>query len=174
MKKKEIINRSGKNKWVVGLFLFFFPFLCYPNLSSASPEEEADAVWQNTDKKVTLKMTGKTLAHILSGIKAQTGLSYGFRDTPDTAQHGLYSIDVKNVSVEEALNTLLKGTEFTYTIESGWILIRTRQEHSPSDAVYNRVTVKGRVVDEKEQPMPGVTVMLKGTCLLYTSPSPRD
>ena len=137
MKKKEIINRSGKNKWVVGLFLFFFPFLCYPNLSSASPEEEADAVWQNTDKKVTLKMTGKTLAHILSGIKAQTGLSYGFRDTPDTAQHGLYSIDVKNVSVEEALNTLLKGTEFTYTIESGWILIRTRQEHSPSDAVYN-------------------------------------
>ena len=55
MKKKEIINRSGKNKWVVGLFLFFFPFLCYPNLSSASPEEEADAVWQNTDKKVTLK-----------------------------------------------------------------------------------------------------------------------
>lgn len=86
MKKKEIINRSGKNKWVVGLFLFFFPFLCYPNLSSASPEEEADAVWQNTDKKVTLKMTGKTLAHILSGIKAQTGLSYGFRDTPDTAQ----------------------------------------------------------------------------------------
>ena len=118
MKKKEIINRSGKNKWVVGLFLFFFPFLCYPNLSSASPEEEADAVWQNTDKKVTLKMTGKTLAHILSGIKAQTGLSYGFRDTPDTAQHCLYSIEVKNVSVEEALNTLLKGTEFTYTIES--------------------------------------------------------
>lgn len=164
MKKKEIINRSGKNKWVVGLFLFFFPFLCYPNLSSASPEEEAKAVWQNTDKKVTLKMTGKTLAHILSGIKAQTGLSYGFRDTPDAARNGLYSIDVKNVSVEEALNTLLKGTEFTYTIESGWILIRTRQEQlSRSGAVHNRVTVKGRVVDEKGQPMPGVTVRLKGT-----------
>ena len=163
MKKKEKINRSGKNKWVVVLFLFFFPFLCSPNLSFAFPEKEAEAVWQSTDKKVTLKMTGKTLAHILSGIKAQTGLSYGFRDTPDAARNGLYSIDVKNVSVEEALNTLLKGSEFTYTIESGWILIRTRQEHSPSDAVYNRVTVKGRVVDEKEQPMPGVTVMLKGT-----------
>ena len=130
MKKKEKINRSGKNKWVVVLFLFFFPFLCSPNLSFAFPEKEAEAVWQSTDKKVTLKMTGKTLAHILSGIKAQTGLSYGFRDTPDAARNGLYSIDVKNVSVEEALNTLLKGSEFTYTIESGWILIRTRQEHS--------------------------------------------
>ena len=70
MKKKEKINRYGKNKWVVVLFLFFFPFLCSPNLSFAFPEKEAEAVWQSTDKKVTLKMTGKTLAHILSGISA--------------------------------------------------------------------------------------------------------
>ena len=39
----------------------------------------------------------------------------------------------------------------------------------------NKVELTGRVVDTTGEPLPGVTVTLQGTtCLLYTSPSPRD
>ena len=55
MKKKEEINQSGKNKWAMGLFLFFFPFLYCPNSSVASPVEGVNVVQQSPDKKVTLK-----------------------------------------------------------------------------------------------------------------------
>ena len=75
MKKKVEIIKTGANKIAVGIFLLFISTLYCPKQLFAS---EFTEVQQQDQKKVTLNVKDRTLVNILSEIKRQTGLAYGF------------------------------------------------------------------------------------------------
>ncbi len=159
MKKKVEIIKTGVNKIAVGIFLLVMPILYCPKQLFASDFPE---VQQQNEKKVTLNLKDKTLVNILSEIKRQTGLAYGFRDNRNAISNERFSIQVKNVSVDSALTALLKESKYSYQIEGELILIGIKRSQTES-AQQNMISIKGAVVDEKGNPIPGATILILGT-----------
>lgn len=152
---------NKKMAW--GAFLLLASALSSPNFVMATGKAVPAEVWQKQEKKVTLNASDQTLVSILSLIKEQTGLDYGFKDNRNITSNDRYSIRVRNVSVEEALKTLLKDSKFTYQIIASVILIVDRQQLAASERAKNLVEVSGRVTDEKGNPVAGATVVIHGT-----------
>lgn len=159
MKKKIEIIETGMNKIAIGIFLLAISILYCPGQLFASDFQE---VQQQNEKKVTLNMKDRTLVNILSEIKRQTGLAYGFRDNRNAISNERFSIQVKNVSVDSALTVLLKDSKYSYQIVGELILIGIKKSQTAS-AQQNMITVKGAVVDEKGNPIAGATVLVHGT-----------
>ncbi|MDE7074753.1 MAG: SusC/RagA family TonB-linked outer membrane protein, partial [Odoribacter sp.] len=94
-------------------------------------------------------------------IKDRTGVKILYNEN---ALRGVRcgEINLKGATVEDALQQVLAGTAFDFEIVEGVIVIRERLQAEQTVAPES-VVLKGIVRDEKGQPVPGVTVMIKGT-----------
>lgn len=116
------------------------------------------SVFQVIQKKVTISMKNATLEAILTEINRQTGLDYGFQSNGSVDKNRRFTLEVTDVTVEEALNTLLKDSPYDYVLEKNRIVIVIREKKP-----VQLIAVTGRVVDEKGNPIPGATVLIQGT-----------
>lgn len=159
-------RRTCVNKIAIGAFLFCTAVLANPKQLWASDDFLYVEAKQTTDKRVTLNMQNAPLAAVLSEIKKQTGMVFGFQDSGHSMDKERYSIQVENVTVDEALTTLLKGSRFTYRITDGVIRILTRQEETEQKAEQvKKKVIMGKVLDGDDNPIPGATVRVMGTNL---------
>ena len=131
--------------------LLFLPFLGFGT---------TDTVLQ--EKYVTLSMKGATLKEVIWEIEKQTEFVFAY-NVNDLSKVGTIDVEVKKKTVEETLKDCLAHTGLTYVVQNGIIVIR-QQDEKPSQAIKEQ-TVKGRVMDKDSIPLPGVTVLLKGTSL---------
>ncbi|MDE7074568.1 MAG: SusC/RagA family TonB-linked outer membrane protein, partial [Odoribacter sp.] len=118
-------------------------------------------VFQDVQKRVTVSLTNATLEQILSEINRQTGVNYGFQSNGKVDKNRPFTLQVKNVTVEEALRTLLTDSPYTFIYEKNRIVIASREDNGMQAP--QSVKVSGKVGDEKGQPLPGVTIIIKGT-----------
>ena len=128
---------------------------------SALPESTFGAtssVFQVISKRVTISMKNATLETILAEINRQTGLDYGFQSNGSVDKNRRFTLEVTDVTVEEALNTLLKDSPYDFVLEKNRIVIVIREKKP-----VQLIAVTGRVVDEKGNPIPGATVLIQGT-----------
>jgi len=116
------------------------------------------SVFQVIQKKVTISMKNATLEAILTEINRQTGLDYGFQSNGSVDKNRRFTLEVTDITVEEALNTLLKDSPYDYVLEKNRIVIVIREKKP-----VQLIAVTGRVVDEKGNPIPGATVLIQGT-----------
>ena len=116
------------------------------------------SVFQVIQKKVTISMKNATLETILAEINRQTGLDYGFQSNGSVDKNRRFTLEVTDITVEEALNTLLKDSPYDYVLEKNRIVIVIREKKP-----VRLIAVTGRVVDEKGNPIPGATVLIQGT-----------
>lgn len=71
------------------------------------------------------------------------------------------TVNMRNVLLSEVLSEALKGTGFVAEIENSMIIIKEAPLNQQKEA---RI-IKGRVTDHKKNPLPGVTVLIKGTSI---------
>ena len=144
-------NRLRK-LWLMARLLFVFVFA---NLLHVS----ATAYSQN--RTVTLQMKEATLEEVVQALKLQT--DYGFFYNIDNAESqkvkGL-DVDVREVAVEEVLDHILRKTNLTYTVVNNVVIIKSKNQVADEKKM---ITVKGKVVDKENIPLPGVTVKVVGT-----------
>ena len=100
MIKRKQITKTRANKFAVCLFLIFVAGFCWPRHSYAAPAVRPLTAVDDDEKTVTLNITQRTLVYILSEIKKQTGLNYGFKDSQNANREEYFSINVRRVSVE--------------------------------------------------------------------------
>lgn len=118
-------------------------------------------------KKLTVIGQNIKVIEILSDIEDQSEFRFFFSNDVDVDR--ITSIDMKNKIVFEILDELFKNTNIKYEVYERQIALVDK-----SDSFFNRnyaqqqgdmqqKTVSGRVTDEQGQPLPGVTVVVKGT-----------
>lgn len=125
-------------------------------LFAACLQVHADAFSQ-----ITLSEKNVPLRKILRKIQQQSG--YEFLYPADLLQKaGTTSVNVKNVSIEDALRATLEGKELGFTISDSVIVIIPKPvpQQPPASVTIN---VKGQITDDKGQPLEGVSVLVKGT-----------
>ncbi|MGV3502602.1 MAG: TonB-dependent receptor [Adhaeribacter sp.] len=113
--------------------------------------------------QVSLNSKNASLETVFKSIEKQT--DYVFFTRGFDLKKNKVSINVSNVPVETALNICFRGLPLTYKIVDMTVVIRKmkddKREISPEAAL--PVDIKGKVTDEKGQPLPGVSIQLKGT-----------
>ena len=109
-----------------------------------------------SSQKVALQVQNATLKVALNQLKNQTGVRMLF-DADKADKVACADCRLENVELREALDRLLEGTSWGYQEIDGVYVVR---ELPP---MAQAVRVSGKVVDEGGQPLPGVSVVLKGT-----------
>jgi TonB-linked SusC/RagA family outer membrane protein len=117
-------------------------------------------------QKVTLIATKISLPKALNQIKKQTGYSILWNDQLIAAAP-LISVNLRNVSITEALDQCLKGLSFTYEINGEFVYIKPKKEEEEHPVKLNvpppPPVIKGHVTNEKGNALAGVSVTIKGT-----------
>ncbi|APZ47103.1 hypothetical protein BW723_12780 [Polaribacter reichenbachii] len=106
--------------------------------------------------KVSIKLENAKLTTIFSKIKNEYNInfSYGQKIIEDSAK---FSVDYKETTLSNLLNDLSKKGFFKYQINDKSVLIKKLNKSNFQH------TVKGTVYDENGNPLPGTSVMEKGT-----------
>jgi TonB-linked SusC/RagA family outer membrane protein len=118
-----------------------------------------------TQQTVTYAAKDASLRKIFFVIKKQTGYKF-FYDDADLKGSRPVTVNLKNESLESALNKVLNGQPIQYRIEGKTIFITKKLRPSASTGSHTLsppIDVKGRVVDEKGVPITGASVQIKGT-----------
>ena len=112
-------------------------------------------------KLVNLKVVAESLSNVLRQIKDQTGVKILYNENLLKNYENI-NLDLNNVEVEEALRQVLANTRFEYEVTDGVIVGKEKKNSFPQQKT---VRIQGKVSDEDGAPLPGVTVLIKGTTL---------
>lgn len=109
---------------------------------------------------VKLDLENSSLKSALKEIEKRSSYHFLYNDNVVNSTNQLYSLQKANTSINDVLNELLKNTNLTYSIEKDNQVVISVKENAAI-----AVVITGTIVDEKNLPLPGVTVKVKGTTI---------
>ncbi|GGJ63987.1 SusC/RagA family TonB-linked outer membrane protein [Butyricimonas paravirosa] len=113
-------------------------------------------------QKVSLSMEDVTLEQVLKELKRQTGLRF-FYSVEKVRNEQKKVVNIKNDVLEDALKNVLKGTGLTFSIMNDVVVIKDEVLVVLDSTKKEPVVVRGVVKDKAGLPLPGVTIVIKGT-----------
>ena len=119
-------------------------------------------------QRTTIKLDNVELQVAFNEIKQKMGYMFVYNDQV-VKSVGKVSVNVTSDNVTHILKKCLEGTSLDFYIEDNIVVIVAKTEQSTRGTDKKAVTVKGKVVDEGKHPLPGVTVLIKGTTLGVTT-----
>ncbi|GAA0552320.1 TonB-dependent receptor [Chitinophaga japonensis] len=126
--------------------------------------------FQDGEEKVTVKGQDVPLLTVFKSIKKQAGYNF-FYAANFVNDKERVSVDMQNARVDDVLRKVL-GHDYTWVYNENAVSITKKKEEvkrseAPAapvkDSSVNQITVSGSVTDAKGAPIPGATVMVKGT-----------
>jgi TonB-dependent starch-binding outer membrane protein SusC len=118
-----------------------------------------------TQESITLSEKNATLKEIFNKIERQTDYFFVYR-TERLKQAKNVSIEVRSATVQEVLNIVFKDQPLSYEIVGKTVVIKPRDDEENKNKLLQAtplIDVKGKVTNEKGEPLEGVTVAVKGT-----------
>lgn len=117
-------------------------------------------------QKVTIRENNISLQKVFEEIRRQTGYNFFYADEVlRTAKK--VSLSVKQEAVEKVLDICFVGQQLAYNISENTIVVKRKTDQhltaAPVVVVPVATDVRGKVTDDKGQPLPGVSVFIKGT-----------
>lgn len=131
-------------------FYLVFTFLGVLNVIAGS-------AYSQENLKLNLKEV--SLMTLFREIQKQTGIDFVYNEE-QCRDFGKVSVEISDGTVEQLLQQVFDSSKLTYRFENGVIMIKALDEMRPQE---QKVQISGSVVDTKGQPLPGVTILLKGT-----------
>lgn len=163
-KKSNLFMLFKQRRYLLFIMGNFYLFLILLTLNvSASVTSLAQLV--------SINKYDATLEECIKSIELQTDLGFFYNSRQVKKIDGI-NIQMQDAMVSDVLDELLAGTKLCYEIENSVILIKNKPilkmkkaAKVTSKVQQKKKTLKGRVADEKGAPLPGVSVMLKGTTI---------
>ena len=112
-----------------------------------------------TTKKFSVTIQNEQLPSALNKISNASGYKINY-NTEDLQKYRV-TVQLKEVTITEALDKVLEGKPFRYQVSKEFITIRRSQAQVSLVPAKGR-TIKGFVYDENNEPLPGVSVRVKG------------
>ena len=155
MKKTNKNGHSSGGLWqkefrIMKLCLIF-TFIGVMHISAATYSQ---------DVKLDLKVKNASLESVMNTIRSQSEYSFFFDDVAVQKVSNI-TLDLKGATIEEVLSACLKDTGFGFRVLDKTIILF--KEKTKDDKKKKTYLIEGKVMDNKNLPMPGVTVMLDST-----------
>jgi TonB-linked SusC/RagA family outer membrane protein len=170
-KKKGKFAYNPAVQWIKRAIAVFFITACAVNVH-ASPKDVQTAL----DKKVSVDFKNVSLKDALIKLEHIANISLSYVDNA-TFNAEKVTLSFKNEKVSSVLSKVLTPYYFNYTIVDDHIVIwydggKSAKPKAAATAVtheiietafFQPVNIKGVVTSEKQVPLPGVSVQIKGT-----------
>lgn len=147
-------RRQKKNSRILRPILLFLGVLIFVTEVKAVNQSAVQAV------KITMKLENVTIDEIIRNIRTETNYRFLYH-IEEVNKYGKRNIDLREVSIEECLNTILAGTNLSYEIENEVIIIRPSKNDTTK--TQKERWIRGVVMDTKGNILPGATVLIKGS-----------
>lgn len=110
---------------------------------------------------INLNRQNISINDALMEFKKQSNVSILYNDA-SIGQFKVKAINLKNASIQQAMDNLLQNTAFEYklTAENSILIKRKANQPVNSARLQQQDSLKGTVVDDKNKPLEGVTVSL--------------
>ncbi|MDR0748892.1 MAG: TonB-dependent receptor plug domain-containing protein [Tannerellaceae bacterium] len=116
-------------------------------------------VWAGSN--INIVNSNITIRAALYEIEKQTGYSVGFDET-DLNVNKKLSLVVRDLSLEDALNQILKDEKCTYSIKDKHIIITKNKENSENN-LQQDIIIQGKIVNDIGEALFGVSIVVEGT-----------
>src|SRR5882724_9818226 len=116
-------------------------------------------------QNISLSFKNAALEKVLSAIEQQSGYHFIYT-REEIAGTKPVNIEIKNASLETALETCFRQQPVTYTIQESYIILKQKEENKTriSDGM-----IIGKIVDEAGLPIAGATIIIKGSKIATAS-----
>ena len=111
---------------------------------------------------ISLSVKNAKLDFVFKEIQKQTGYAFVYSND-DLQPASKITIQIKEASLERALDICLKEQPLTYNITNKIVVIKKKPAMQPNESSPLAIDVKGRVTNEKGEPVAGATITVKGT-----------
>jgi len=155
MKKKRIgapvpIRALSKLWKIMRLSVFFLLLFVAQTFATVTYSQQT---------KLTLKMQSAKVIDVLSKIEDESEFFFLFNQKLVDVERQV-NVDVKNESVDKILSRLFEKTNVSYVVKDRQIILTTANNES---GALQQKSVSGKVNDSSGSPLPGVSVVIKGT-----------
>ena len=117
--------------------------------------------------KISLKASNITLAYLFKTVKKQTGLTVFYSNALlDDSQ--TISVDFEAAELAEVMTVALRGKQLDWVVKNKYIVLQKSAANSTpkrdnAESAALKAQISGRVTDETNGPLPGVSVKIKGS-----------
>ncbi len=115
--------------------------------------------------KLTLNHKNAALSDLIAEIEKTTEFRFFF-DNSELDLSRKITVSVENRGVEDVLDHIFRDSDISYEIFDRYIIIKSKVGDGNQEGDYslqNQKGISGKVVDARNLPLPGVTVVIKGT-----------
>lgn len=123
-------------------------------------------------KNVTIELSQVTLQQALTAIEKQTGVRFAYSRNMVPLRE-VVSITARDQPLDAVLDKLLSAHGIEFQPGKGQVLLKRKRNYRPLPVKIEtytetflpplEITVRGTVTDQKGDPLPGVSILLKGT-----------
>ena len=156
MKKKfhlcHLFDKTPQKCWIV-MKLYFIFTVCLVGTSFGNSLAQK--------QQVTMNLKNVSLYELFNQIKEQTGLRFLYNAEQLDGLANV-SVQAQNEKVSDVLNKVFSGKALTYDCD-GKVIIVKKQEILPQ--TIKAKIISGKVTDYRDNPLPGVTIQIKGTAV---------
>jgi TonB-linked SusC/RagA family outer membrane protein len=164
MKKHRHLSRLLYRAMKISLYQLFIAFI-FATISAAGPVGAQDVL----NQKVTIQVNNQEIKAILTKINKLTQIRFTYSSALIKAQRKV-SINAVDRPLGDVLDELFRPINITYKIEGKQVVL-VKSTPEPGSAIPETIndpsiidrTITGKVSDEKGQPLPGVSIVVKGT-----------
>ncbi|WP_445737815.1 carboxypeptidase-like regulatory domain-containing protein [Mariniflexile sp.] len=121
---------------------------------------------------ISLDMENATIGSVLNEIEKKTDFNILYKNSALDLDKKI-SVNVKKMKIEELMNLILKETNMTFEIRRKLIVLIEKKKTSQleNDPLFKTLenkteqntTITGLVTDQSQVPLPGVSIVIKGT-----------
>jgi TonB-linked SusC/RagA family outer membrane protein len=147
-------HNRGRNKIILIMKLTIFIMTAFLLQVSASIKAQ-----------ITLNENGKALQRVLKSISKQSGYDFIYADQAFKNARPV-TVKLKTADINTALALCFEGQPLLYEISDKTVMVKEKKQTTLISNVKIlpiKIDVKGKIVDEKGQPIPGATITEKGT-----------
>jgi TonB-dependent starch-binding outer membrane protein SusC len=108
---------------------------------------------------LSLSKTDASLDNVLKEIKKQSGYTFVYTKE-QVKQAGKITVRLSGVTLQEALDACLQNAPLTYSILNRIVIIK---EKSSVNEKYQNIEIRGRITNNKGEPLAGTSINEKGT-----------
>ena len=145
----HFFDKAHKKLWMIMRLCFIFVVLL---------EFASRANVKAQDQVVSLDLKNVHYYELFNEIHKQTGVRFIY-NTNQLEKMSLINVHAKKKKVSDLLTEVLASTPFTFLYDQNVVMLVQREEEKKG------IRITGIVTDTKKEPLPGVTVIIKGTQL---------